>query len=233
MGSVLEKATNTGFYCPKRTGEEILMAVKLRLARHGSKKSPYYRIVAANTLSRRDGRFIEHVGAYNPTRDPAVVSLKRERISYWLSMGAQPTRSVKNLLNKHMNSPDVLLTDTARPATAGPARKVTEPVVAAPPVKEAKAEKAPVKEAKAEEAAPAKEAKAEEAPVKEAKAEEAAPVKEAKAEEAAPVEEAKAEEAAPVKEAKAEEAAPVEEAPAEVAKVEEDAPVEEIKALEG
>ncbi len=76
------------------------MSVKIRLARHGSKKRPYYRIVVADSESPRDGRFLENVGTYNPLVDPAEVSLKQERIKYWIDQGAIPTDTVKSLLKK-------------------------------------------------------------------------------------------------------------------------------------
>ncbi|MDM8516401.1 30S ribosomal protein S16 [Desulfobacterales bacterium HSG16] len=74
--------------------------VKIRLARHGAKKRPFYRIVVADIEARRDGRFIESVGTYNPLIDPAEVTLKPERIKYWMDQGAQPTNTLKNLLKK-------------------------------------------------------------------------------------------------------------------------------------
>ena len=76
------------------------MAVKIRLARHGTKKRPFYRIVVADSESPRDGRFLENVGTYNPLTDPADVSLKQERIKYWIEQGAIPTDTVKSLLKK-------------------------------------------------------------------------------------------------------------------------------------
>ena len=76
------------------------MAVKIRLARHGAKKRPFYRIVVADSESPRDGRFLENVGTYNPLKDPADVTLKQERIKYWIEQGATPTDTVKNLLKK-------------------------------------------------------------------------------------------------------------------------------------
>ena len=76
------------------------MSVKIRLARHGAKKKPFYRIVAADSESPRDGRFLEIVGTYNPLIDPAEVSLKQERIKYWIDQGAIPTTTVKSLLKK-------------------------------------------------------------------------------------------------------------------------------------
>lgn len=74
------------------------MAVKMRLARHGAKKKPFYRIVIADGECRRDGRFIEVVGTYNPLQEPAQISLKEERVKYWVEQGAVPTDTVRNLL---------------------------------------------------------------------------------------------------------------------------------------
>ena len=76
------------------------MPVKIRLARHGAKKRPFYRIVVANSESKRDGSFLEIVGTYNPLLDPAGVTLKDERIKHWIGQGATPTDTVRNLLKK-------------------------------------------------------------------------------------------------------------------------------------
>jgi small subunit ribosomal protein S16 len=76
------------------------MAVRIRLARHGAKKRPFYRIVVADSEAPRDGKFIERVGTYNPLLDPAEVSFKKERIKYWMDQGAIPTDTVKSLLKK-------------------------------------------------------------------------------------------------------------------------------------
>ena len=76
------------------------MAVKIRLARHGGKKKPFYRIVVADSEHPRDGRFLENVGTYDPLHDPAKVFLKSERIKYWIDQGATPTNTVKSLLKK-------------------------------------------------------------------------------------------------------------------------------------
>lgn len=78
------------------------MAVKLRLARYGGKKHPYYRIVVADQRARRDGRFLEQVGTYDPSQQPAKVALKDERIKHWIGVGALPTDTVKNLLDRHL-----------------------------------------------------------------------------------------------------------------------------------
>ncbi len=74
--------------------------VKLRLKRMGKKAYPVYKIVAADSRSPRDGRFIESVGHYNPNAEPAVVTLKDERVSYWLNSGAQPTDTVRSILSR-------------------------------------------------------------------------------------------------------------------------------------
>lgn len=74
------------------------MAVKLRLMRVGKTKQPTYRIVAADTRSPRDGRFLEIVGHYNPRNEPSVVEVKNDRAVHWLLYGAQPTERVQKLL---------------------------------------------------------------------------------------------------------------------------------------
>ncbi len=76
------------------------MAVKLRLKRMGKKKSPFYRIVAADSRSPRDGRIIESLGYYNPTKNPAEVKIDAELAMKWLNNGAQPSDTVRNLLSK-------------------------------------------------------------------------------------------------------------------------------------
>ena len=76
------------------------MSVKIRLKRMGSKKRPFYRIVVADSRSPRDGRFIEKVGTYNPLVTEEQVTLKEERVLEWLSKGAQPSDTVRNLLSK-------------------------------------------------------------------------------------------------------------------------------------
>ncbi len=76
------------------------MAVKLRLQRHGSKKRPFYRIVAADSRSPRDGRYLEIIGTYDPTKDPVAVKIDEEKANKWLSVGARPTDTVKNLFTR-------------------------------------------------------------------------------------------------------------------------------------
>ena len=74
------------------------MAVKIRLKRMGKKKAPFYRIVVADSRSPRDGRFIEEIGTYDPSRDPSVFDFNEEAAKKWLSNGAQPTETVGKLL---------------------------------------------------------------------------------------------------------------------------------------
>jgi len=74
------------------------MAVKIRLARHGSKKNPVYRIVVAHSEAPRDGRFIEQVGLYDPTRSPILIQFQAEKLAAWLKKGARPTQTVAHLI---------------------------------------------------------------------------------------------------------------------------------------
>ncbi len=77
------------------------MAVKIRLRRMGAKKAPFYRVVVADSRFPRDGRFIEEIGYYDPTKDPAVVKIDIEKAQKWIANGAQPTDTVKALLKKN------------------------------------------------------------------------------------------------------------------------------------
>ena len=74
------------------------MAVKIRLARHGAKKRPYYRIVVADARAPRDGKFIEEVGRYNPCVDPSMIKFDLEKVDKWIANGAQPTDTVARRL---------------------------------------------------------------------------------------------------------------------------------------
>ncbi len=76
------------------------MAVKIRLARYGAKKRPFYRIVAADSECPRDGKFLEMLGTYNPLNTPADVTLKADRVQYWIGQGAIPSDTVKSILKK-------------------------------------------------------------------------------------------------------------------------------------
>ena len=76
------------------------MAVKIRLRRMGAKKAPFYRVVVADSRYPRDGRFIEELGHYNPTTNPADIKIDIEKAQTWIKNGAQPTETVKSLLKK-------------------------------------------------------------------------------------------------------------------------------------
>ena len=77
------------------------MAVKIRLRRMGAKKAPFYRVVVADSRFPRDGRFIEEIGYYDPTKERAVVKIDAEKAQKWIANGAQPTDTVKALLKKN------------------------------------------------------------------------------------------------------------------------------------
>jgi len=196
--------------------------LKIRLARGGAKKRPYYSIVVADSHSPRDGRFIEKVGAYDPLLgkdNPNRVTLKVERIQEWIAKGAQPTDRVARELAKqglvkweHGNNPNKGQPgEKAKERVAERAQREADRAAA---LEEAKNNPPPAPEPEVVEEAPAAEAAAEEAPAEEAAPEaaaEEAPAAEAAAEEA-PAAEAAAEEA-PAAEAAAEEPS-AEEAPA-------------------
>lgn len=74
------------------------MAVKIRLKRMGAKKAPFYRVVVADSRYPRDGRFIEEIGYYDPTKEPSVVKIDTEKADKWIKNGAQPTETVKKLI---------------------------------------------------------------------------------------------------------------------------------------
>jgi small subunit ribosomal protein S16 len=76
------------------------MAVHIRLARHGTKKAPYYRIVVTDSRNPRDGRFVERLGVYNPVVNPKMFEIERSRYEYWTSKGALPSATLLNLLKK-------------------------------------------------------------------------------------------------------------------------------------
>lgn len=91
--------------------EEFSLAVKIRLARHGAKKRPYYRVVVADARMPRDGRYIELVGRYNPLTNPKTIDIDLEKVDAWIERGAQPTDSVAHLI------------DIARDGSPAPERK--------------------------------------------------------------------------------------------------------------
>ncbi len=76
------------------------MALKLRLTRMGSKKKPFYRIVAVNSETRRDGRALDYVGYYNPMTQPEDIKIDQDKVKTWIERGAQPTDTVRSLLKK-------------------------------------------------------------------------------------------------------------------------------------
>ncbi len=80
------------------------MAVKIRLRRTGKKKAPSYRIVVADSRYPRDGRFIEELGFYDPMTNPATIKIDNEKVEKWLATGAQPTETVRSLINKSKNA---------------------------------------------------------------------------------------------------------------------------------
>ena len=149
------------------------MALKIRLARGGAKKRPFYRIVIAEASAPRDGRYVERVGTYNPMvpKDhDQRLTLKNERIAYWLGQGAQPTERVQKMLASAglTAAPEI----REQPKKSAPGKKRTEREEAAAEVA-AEAAAAAQAEAAAAAEAPAEEAPAEDAPAEEASAEEA------------------------------------------------------------
>ena len=215
--------------------------IKIRLQRHGARHAPFYRMVVAPSQARRDGKFIEVLGTYNPQahKREEELKLKIDRVDHWLGVGAQPTDTAKSLIRQGRMSPEEWLKradklaesklkrkskgDTApsMDENAGEATPEEKPAEEAPATEEPKAEEKPTEEEKKEEPA-AEEPKAEEKPVEEAKEE--APAEEDKKEEPK-AEEAKAEEPAPAEEeSKEEEKA---EEPAAEEKAEEEAASED------
>ena len=199
------------------------MAVKIRLKRLGKIRSPHYRIVVADSRTKRDGRVIEEIGRYIPTENPSFIEVNSERAQYWLGVGAQPTEQVAAILK---------LTGDFQASKGEKAKSTVQ-------VKEAKAEfvvdsaKKAVLRPKEEKKAPVVEAVVEEAPAAEAAVEDAAVevVEEAAAEAPAEAvaEEAAVEAEAPAAEVVAEEAPAAEEAPVaeEAPAAEAEAPAEE------
>jgi len=160
------------------------MAIALRLSRGGAKRRPYYRIVAADSRSPRDGKYLEQIGTYNPMLakdDPARVKLDEDRARYWLGVGAQPSDRVLRFLdaagvkeragrnNPKKGEPGEAAKERAeeKAAKAAEAEEAAKAAAEAPAVEEV-VEEAPAAEAPAEETAAA-EAPAEEAPAEEAK----------------------------------------------------------------
>ena len=218
------------------------MPVKIRLQRHGKKGKPFYWVVAADARAKRDGRYLEKLGTYNPNTNPATVDINEDNAVNWLEKGAQPTDTARTLmsykgimLRHHLNGgvrKGALTQEEADKKLAAWLEEKDAKI-------QAKKEGLTKEEADAKAKRLAKEkavsdkrladAAAEEADAaiaeEAAAAEEAAPVEAAAAEETAPVEAVKTEETAPVEAAAAEEAAPF-----EAVKTEETAPVKAVKA---
>jgi small subunit ribosomal protein S16 len=176
------------------------VAVKIRLLRMGKIRNPQYRIVVADSRTKRDGRAIEYVGIYQPKEHPSIMVVKSERVQYWLSVGAQPSEAVQRILEKTgdwqqfkgLPAPPPLLVkeekvsrlatyEAEAKAAAGvadapvakPAKKATKAAAAKDaPAKDAPAKDAPAKDAPAKDAA-AKDAPAKDAPVQDAPAKDA------------------------------------------------------------
>ena len=161
------------------------MAVKTRLARTGAKKAPYYRIVVADSRARRDGRFIEILGRYNPRTQPSTVELDVDKVNAWVAQGAQMTETVVKLLAIAQGTKEApsteLRTSKKAAAKAEAAAKAAEEAAAAPPVEETPTEVVEEAPAEAVEETP-------EAPVAEESAPEAADEPAEAADDAAPAE---------------------------------------------
>lgn len=145
------------------------MTVRIRLQRHGAKKRPFYRIVACDKRSKRDGRFIEQLGTFDPLQDPPAIRLNSERANYWIGTGASPSETVATLLKKVADGHGIDLSkDNAdRQAVAKRRADKADTVVARrAAIQQAHADAAKA-EATAKTAAPAAEAPAEEAAAEE------------------------------------------------------------------
>jgi small subunit ribosomal protein S16 len=172
------------------------VAVKIRLKRLGKIREPYYRVVVADSRTKRDGRAIEEIGKYHPKLEPSLIDINSERVQYWLSVGAQPTEQVRHLLTitgdwqKFKGLPGAEGTLRTSESKADKKDRYEELVKESLAAKEAKAAARPARSApkKAEpkkaEPAPAEAAEPAEAPAAEAVPAEAAPAEAAPAESA-------------------------------------------------
>jgi len=136
------------------------VAVKIRLKRLGKIRAPYYRIVVADSRTKRDGRVIEEIGKYHPTENPSFIEVDSDRAQYWLSVGAQPTEQVTAILKltgdwgKFKGDKDAKSTvRVAEPKPAFVADDAKKPVLKPKAEKPAKAEAAPAEAADADETA--------------------------------------------------------------------------------
>ena len=170
------------------------MAVKLRLMRMGKKKQPTYRVVAADSRSPRNGRFIEIVGTYQPRQDPSVIEIDNDKAVHWLRHGAQPTERVEKLLKISGAWEEFTGVAPEIPATPEPTpnKGYTAPAPPKPPKAVVEAKEAADEETSAD-AAPAEEAPAEASAEEEAPAEAEASADAETSADAAPAEEAEAE----------------------------------------
>jgi small subunit ribosomal protein S16 len=191
---------------PQYITNRSIVAVKIRLKRLGKTRSPHYRIVVADSRTKRDGRAIEEIGRYVPTEHPSIIEVNSERAQYWLSVGAQPTEQVAALLkltgdfqaSKGEKAVNKVQTKEAKPEFVIDTKK--KPVLLPKEEKKAKVEEVAVVEAETAEVSVSEDAATEDAAVE-------APVEEVVAEEAPAVEaEVVAEEPAAEAEAPAEEA---------------------------
>ena len=158
------------------------MPVTIRLSRHGARKHPFYRIVVADSRTKRDGRVIEEIGTYNPKTEPSTISVASERAQYWLGVGAQPTEAVAAILkltgdiggNATLKHPEEKADKAAVFEKAlkdlhtelPKAKRAPKPKVEEAPAEDVKADEPAVEEA------PAEEAKTDEPAVEETAAEE-------------------------------------------------------------
>lgn len=126
------------------------MAVKIRLARAGAKKAPFYRLVAADSRSPRDGRFIEILGRYNPRTEPSTVEIDIEKVDAWLAKGAQMSETAAKLVEVARNPEAAAPVKEAKPSKKAEAKAVAEAEAAAKAAEEAAAAKAAAAEAPAE-----------------------------------------------------------------------------------
>lgn len=152
------------------------MAVKIRLARHGAKKAPFYRVVVADGRSRRDGRFIEVVGRYNPRTEPSTVEIDIEKVDAWVAKGAIPTEAVAKLIDIAKGQ-KAAPSEEAKPSKKAQAKEAAEAAAAAKAAEEAAAAAAKAAEEPETVEEPAEETEAEE--VTEAEAPDEAPSDEA------------------------------------------------------
>ena len=192
---------------PQYITNRSIVAVKIRLKRLGKTRSPHYRIVVADSRTKRDGRAIEEIGRYVPTEHPSIIEVNSERAQYWLSVGAQPTEQVAALLkltgdfqaSKGEKAVNKVQTKEAKPEFVVDTKK--KPVLLPKEEKKVKVEEVAVAEAETAEVSVSEDAATEDAAVEAPVAEEAAV--EAVAEEAteAPAEEPAAEAEAPAEEA--------------------------------